>query len=364
MARSFDGSSRNRPPLSHADYTIACVCPLAVELAPLRAMQDCIHEDLPHRRNHNAYILGELGKHNVVIVALPDIGNNHSGIAATQLLNDFPSIHLVLLVGISGGAPSLGIQKVDSIRLGDVVVSQPTHTTGGVVQFDRGKKYDDHVFERTGHLNKPASFLTATLKQLRARHSQEGNRIYEFIADMLSRNPLMSRDYGVSSTRQDQLFESDYPHISGETCQGCDITKTRYREKRSSSRSDIHYGIIGSSNCVIKSGIERDSLRNVHGVYCIEMEAAGLMDAFSSCLVIRGICDYADSHKNKQWQPFAAAAAAAYTKELLLAIPLIHQSDIKVLTTPASRLNSGLHELSVATLDQLLLFFFLSMLTF
>ena len=50
------------------------------------------------------------------------------------------------------------------------------------------------------------------------------------------------------------------------------------------------------------------------------MEAAGLMDE-SPCLVIRGICDYADSHKNKRWQPYAAATAAAYAKELLSIIP-------------------------------------------
>ena len=50
------------------------------------------------------------------------------------------------------------------------------------------------------------------------------------------------------------------------------------------------------------------------------MQVAGLVDTFL-CLVIRGICDYADSHKNKQWQPYAAATAAAYAKELLLSVP-------------------------------------------
>lgn len=39
------------------------------------------------------------------------------------------------------------------------------------------------------------------------------------------------------------------------------------------------------------------------------------------CLVIRGICDYTDSHKNKQWQAYAAGTAAAYAKELLSVIP-------------------------------------------
>lgn len=46
------------------------------------------------------------------------------------------------------------------------------------------------------------------------------------------------------------------------------------------------------------------------------MTLIGLMDTFP-CLVIRGICDYADSHKNKIWQPYAAATAAAYTKDFL-----------------------------------------------
>lgn len=33
-------------------------------------------------------------------------------------------------------------------------------------------------------------------------------------------------------------------------------------------------------------------------ILCFEIEVAGLMDYFS-CLVIRGICDYLDSYKNK-----------------------------------------------------------------
>jgi nucleoside phosphorylase len=54
-------------------------------------------------------------------------------------------------------------------------------------------------------------------------------------------------------------------------------------------------------------------------VLCFEMEAAGLMSHFP-CLVIRGICDYSDSHKNKKWQGYAAMAAAAYARDVLLQI--------------------------------------------
>lgn len=89
---------------------------------------------------------------------------------------------------------------------------------------------------------------------------------------------------------------------------------------RSDPSPRIHYGTIASGDAVVRDGTLRDSLRDRFGILCIEMEAAGLMDDFP-CLVIRGISDYADSHKNKLWQPYAAAAAAAYAKELLCRIP-------------------------------------------
>lgn len=69
----------------------------------------------------------------------------------------------------------------------------------------------------------------------------------------------------------------------------------------------------------MKNALERDRLANRDGVICFEMEAAGLMDEFP-CLVIRGISDYADSHKTKSWQPYAAIVAATYAKELLLVV--------------------------------------------
>jgi hypothetical protein len=88
----------------------------------------------------------------------------------------------------------------------------------------------------------------------------------------------------------------------------------------------IHYGTIGSSDIVVKDGVLRDAVRDELGVICVEMEAAGFIDSFEG-LVIRGICDYADSHKNDRWQPYAAAAAAAYAKELLTHIPAFSNPD-------------------------------------
>lgn len=43
----------------------------------------------------------------------------------------------------------------------------------------------------------------------------------------------------------------------------------------------------------------REAIRKDTGALCFKMEAAGLIADFP-CLVVRSICDYADSHKNKQ----------------------------------------------------------------
>lgn len=66
----------------------------------------------------------------------------------------------------------------------------------------------------------------------------------------------------------------------------------------------------------MKSGEDRDKISKEEKVIAFEMESAGIWDIFP-CLVIKGVCDYADSHKNKAWQPYAAAAAAACMKALL-----------------------------------------------
>ncbi|KAL3474800.1 hypothetical protein BJX99DRAFT_230996 [Aspergillus californicus] len=83
----------------------------------------------------------------------------------------------------------------------------------------------------------------------------------------------------------------------------------------------IFFGTIGSGNQVIKDGLSRDRINsNLGGVLCFEMEAAGVVNLLN-CLVIRGICDYADAHKNKAFQPIAAAAAAACAREIFVYLP-------------------------------------------
>src|SRR5271170_894961 len=153
--------------LSHRDYTVACICPMGVELAPVKALLDQTHPSLPTQRDQNSYTLGEMEGHNIVITVLPEIGNNSAATVAVQLLNDFPSIRFGLLVGIGGGVPDEE-EDGNDIRLGDVVISKPTASFGGVVQYDLGKYSTAGGFERTGVLGKPPPILQAGVETLAA----------------------------------------------------------------------------------------------------------------------------------------------------------------------------------------------------
>ncbi|ETS79964.1 hypothetical protein PFICI_07493 [Pestalotiopsis fici W106-1] len=315
--------SHPEPPdcLHHEDYTVAILCPMGDELSPVLALLDEVHDNLSTSRDQNAYKLGKMGHHNVVVAGMPEIGNNAAAMVVTQLLNDFSRIRFGLLVGIGGGIPDEDYEDDDlnDIRLGDVVVSHSHGARGGVIQFDRGKSTTEG-FVVTGYQSKPPHVLAANVEILKATHNLHGHSILRYLDDMLEKYPGMKEKYSTPGTERDCLFEASYTHGNSKTCKKCDISRSIQREPRTTGSPRVHYGTIGSSNTVIKDAHKRDELRDM-GILCVEMEAAGLMEAFP-CLVIRGISDYADSHKNKKWQPYAAATAAAYLKELLLQIPV------------------------------------------
>jgi nucleoside phosphorylase len=303
--------------LRREDYTVGWVCALPIELAAAQEMLDEEHRDLerdPTDNDENLYALGSIGGHNVVIVCLPAgrIGNNPAAVVATQLRATFKAIRFGLMVGIGGGIPS---EEAD-IRLGDVVVSKPLKTHSGVVQYDSGKATPSG-FERTGSLNSPPQILLSAVAKVRASELRGRSQL----SLNISKLEHITR-FQRAKTGPDVLFEAAYNHEGGPTCDKCRAERQEARQPRDSEEEVIiHYGTIASGNQLIENGAKRNEISDdLGGILCFEMEAAGLMDSFP-CLVIRGICDYADSHKNKRWQPYAAATAAAYAKEVLSTIP-------------------------------------------
>ncbi|KAL2814424.1 hypothetical protein BJX63DRAFT_442496 [Aspergillus granulosus] len=309
----------SRIKLRHDEYTIGWICALPVELAAAQATLDDIHADLPvPKSDHNTYTLGRIGSHNTVIACLPSgiHGTTSATSVVNQMLNSFRHIRYGLIVGIGGGAPS----KTSDIRLGDIVVSRPTGRFPGVVQYDYGKTIREGYFEPTGTLNKPPQILLTATAKVEANHRKGENRISSHITQVKTKVPTTFRNMLYPDQLSDNLFQAEYDHPApGTSCENCDKSKVISRNPRTTDDPKVHYGLIASGNQVMKHGRTRDRLAREHGILCFEMEAAGVLDSLP-CLVIRGISDYADSHKNDQWQEYAAATSAAYAKELLSVI--------------------------------------------
>lgn len=299
--------------LTHQDYTVGWICALPLELTAAMAMLDEIHPRLSQDPgDQNTYILGRVREHNVVMACLPDglTGTHSAATVATRMMCTFRGIRFGLMVGIGGGVPS----AEHDIRLGDVVVSRPGTQNGGIVQYDFGKTMAEGRFVQTGSLNSPPSLLLTALSTLQAEHTLKGSRLSDHLKAM--DNPRLRAKFTYQGAEHDQLYEAEYDHVGGATCEQCDIRRLVKRPPRETSDVVVHYGTIASGNQVMRHGVTRDRLAREFEVLCFEMEAAGLVNDFR-CVAIRGICDYADSHKNKRWQEYAAATAAAYAKEIL-----------------------------------------------
>ena len=296
------------------DYTVGWISALPIELAAATEMLDEMHQNLPQDSNDdNLYTLGCIGEHNVVIACLPagQMGTNSAAAVAMRMRLKFTSVRFGLMVGIGGGVPS---GEVD-LRLGDVVVSQPHLNHGGVVQYDFGKS-TPNGFERTGFLSPPPTLLLNAVAKVRTSHLRGKSSLLSNLAKI---NHLP--EFGRDQAGPDILFESTYKHVGGPTCETCNKDRVVKRKVRDSGGFMVNYGTIASGNQVVRDGVARDKISSeLGGILCFEMEAAGLINSFP-CLIIRGICDYSDSHKNKRWQPYAAATAASYATELLSVIP-------------------------------------------
>ncbi|KAJ5560454.1 hypothetical protein N7513_002853 [Penicillium frequentans] len=305
-------------------YTVGWICALPVEYIAAQELLDEEHEkpNFVSPNDSNDYTLGKMGEHNVVIAVLPDgeYGTASAANVATNMLNSFHNVKIGLMVGIGGGVPS----ERHDIRLGDIVVSAPRGGEGGVFQYDFGKSVQGQSFQHTRFLNQPPTMLRTALTGIRAQYERKGHQLEETIQTLLGNNPRLRRKYKRPELSTDRLFRPEVIHSPGD-CAICadDLSKLVLRHKRSEDEDNpsIHYGLVASGNGLMKDALLRDRLAVEKDVLCFEMEAAGLMNSFP-CLVIRGICDYSDSHKNKEWQGYAAIVAAAYTKDLLQRIPL------------------------------------------
>ena len=329
-------------PRDRTDFEIAIICALPLEASAVSALFDKQWDDRSYGKapaDSNTYSTGVIGHHNVVLVHMPNMGKAAAATAAACLHASFPEIQLALVVGICGGAP-FGNQPSEDILLGDVIISE------GLVQYDLGRQFPNKIFMRKDtprdNLPRPGPKIRAALAKLQTEQGQRWleNKTSEYLAVL--RQGLSDKVFYPGAT-EDRLFKSTYQHkhhtplecvicangdggdgvcntAVGLSCEQtkCDEQELVFRRRVSQPYNPVvHFGLIASGDTVMKSGEDRDDISTRDGVIAFEMEGAGMWENFPSSLVIKGICDYADSHKSKKWQNYAAATAAAVTKGFL-----------------------------------------------
>lgn len=321
-----------RKKLKREDYTVAWICPLEVEQIAALEMLEEEHHRLPQPANdHNVYNLGSINGHNVVVAGLHTTGNCSAATVVAQMRGTFPQLRFGLLVGIGGGVPAS--TDAGPIRLGHIVVSKPVGQHSGAVQYDHGKA-EAGTFIRIGFLAPPPNVLlnAARESEVRRRRSSEDPLVTHLRRIDTSKRGL--RNYNRPSSDQDHLYEPSYVYVDREkSCKKCGC-EAGERVDRSTDDSDdeniyeeddnwltVHRGTIASGELVMRDGQQRDTLAQSDKILCFEMEAAGALNDFP-CLVVRGISDYSDSHKNDKWHGYAAAVAAAYARELFYHMPV------------------------------------------
>jgi len=313
--------------LLYTDYHVAWICPLEVELLSARLMLDEEHDPPAYDTHYddNIYIYGTVLGHATVVATCPRglTGNVNAGRLTGVVRKTFPNINMTLLVGIGGGVPHASPKKdpFENLHLGDVVVGWSGDGKPAVVHYDFGRQKVDGQYEVLGTIDRPEWRLTNALSIVASDHLMSKTKFQDHLQRLTE-----CGKFQYPGAEQDRLFEADYHHHGeyNSECAGCDPAKLIERPKRTEGKTKkfvFRQGRIATGNSVIQDGEYRDQVsKRCGGVLCFEMEAAGV-DASGNCLVIRGVSDYADSHKSDAWKYYAAGNAAVFARELLRKIP-------------------------------------------
>ncbi|KAK2016325.1 hypothetical protein LZ32DRAFT_645162 [Colletotrichum eremochloae] len=334
------------------DFRIAIICALPLEYDAVALAFDEFWNETGVQQQKNApgdynrYKTGRIGSHSVVLLLLPNMGKVSAARATANLISSYSGITLVILTGICGGVPSLW--AANELLLGDVVISK------SIVQYDLGRQYPNEFamkenFEET--LSRPRRDIRSLIAILETRQGRID--LQRQAGQMLMQIQQEAAKYGERTLYQrpplteDLLFEPEYLHRHRDSyncncsdSRACETARNTLCEKLQCDRRRViarkrlntEYlehdaataehprvlvGRVGSGDTVMKSGLDRDRIAAQHKLVAFEMEGAGVWDDEIPCIVVKGVSDYADSHKSKNWQNFAAATAASTTKALL-----------------------------------------------
>ncbi|KIV92707.1 hypothetical protein PV10_03979 [Exophiala mesophila] len=256
----------------------------------------------------NQYTPGEIAGHKVIIACLPKnaVGTVNAAYLVSQMRQSFSNLKFGLMVGIGAGVPGRDLKP--DIRLGDIVVAAPldqSKSPVGVVGYELGAETVGGFVPRDWQAPTDRRLRNAIESIERDAQIEDSHDFLQHLAIFAKRNK--GKRFLHPGAEKDRLYKGDQTN---------DLV---IRPNRPFQGPVVHYGLVASGNKLVKTAALRDALRDKYGIICFEMEAAGITNALPVA-IIRGICDYADSHKNDIWHRYAAATAAAYAKGLLTVI--------------------------------------------
>ncbi|KAL4984465.1 nucleoside phosphorylase domain-containing protein [Aspergillus falconensis] len=283
------------PTLDPNLYTVAWIALLEIEVQAAKHMLDKVHTGGFPVGPGDDYLFyaGEIHGHNIVIATFAagqQYGTSSATSLAIHIKKFFPNLWFGLLVGVAAGLPNLSCSPARDIWLGDVIIAYSP---------------PDSRFELlcNGHSLHPTEHIV-------------GSAIAKIKAERREAQVILGyyRDIPETATKfPDPGQENNLLYLSGNNL------PVPHQRRPDAEHTHVWYGSIGSGDQLLKSSQDQDELRDRYNVIGLEMEAAGVMNEI---LVgnIRGVCDYSDKQKNKDWQPYAAVMAAAFAKAVLLEI--------------------------------------------
>ncbi|KAH0421195.1 hypothetical protein CcaCcLH18_13585 [Colletotrichum camelliae] len=296
-------------------YTVAWIAPLEIEAQAALHMFDQRHQGQFFFGRGNDYIFhaGEVLGHNVILATLPagqQYGTGSAAALASQVKRFFPRLWFGLLVGVAAGLPNLSLSR--DIRLGDVLVALSEGNNTGLVAYDLGKETGRDGFQplQFGHvLATTETVVRSAIGSIKLQSAPNEAEIFLPYYVTMKDIKHTTGTFADPGQHYDRLYEVN------ENGDEKEAERPR-RPEAGVQRTRVWYGSIGSGDKLMRNAKKRNELRDRYNIIGLEMEAAGV----TNCIpvgVIRGVCDYGDEHKNKEWQPYASAMAASYAKAIL-----------------------------------------------
>ncbi|CAB0041459.1 unnamed protein product [Trichogramma brassicae] len=283
----------------------------------------------------NVYTLGDIGAHRIVCTKLPTVGHTREAMTAagnttTRLLGTFQKVDYVFLVGVGGGVPHYTDYK-RHVRLGDVVVSYPIRTHNKVVYMycedARVLSSGGCIFDTKEYSPTNLSLQNIASEMKKQANLDEGfsppwqNYMREGLKNLINES---EHNFEAPPAESDKLYmnigEQDVIEVSHPSAPKDDAAYAR-----SDGCPQIHLAPIASGRRISRDDQLRQKFASRFGCLAFDAEMDAVVDSIlgncrDSFAVVRGIADYKDGSRGKEWQPYASLAAASVVKAMISAM--------------------------------------------